>query len=464
MKNNYYLSIDVGASSGRFFVTKFNQDDSLSLIEVYRFQNKLIEDDRLYWDFKHLFKEILIGLQIAINKFPNIKKIGIDTWGCDYGLIDFEGNLIRNPISYRDRDHLKNSKEAKKIVPFDKLYKETGIQDLSFNTIYQLFANFNNEKKLMKQVKYFLMIPDLIAYYLTGNARLELTNLSTTSMLNPNTLNIIDYIQDLGINKNIFAPLIKPGESYGFIKEKYNLGKVEVVAVSSHDTASATLTLNQEKDSMFISSGTWSLIGKIIKSPIINNEVKKENISNELGLNHIKFLKNTSGLFVLNECMKEWQIENRNLTITTINNKVEKINGHLLPIDLSKEIFLYPNNMSQKIKDEYLNKYNEEIYLKEEIAKVIYISLVNGYKEVINKIETITNETIKRITIIGGGSLNKTLNNLIRSTLNIDVNIGFNEASVIGNAMVLWFSDNKFNSYEDIRNKLKSMEIVYEKI
>lgn len=285
----HYVTIDVGASSGRIIVYSFNKD--IKSHEVHRFKNKpYSEKNHLIWNFTHIMNEIYEGLTKAFQYEGEISAIGIDTWGCDYGYIDFTGKLIQYPYCYRDLRTENIESITNKYFSRESLYQKTGIQHLRFNTIYQIVDDLINHKEMLSKANKLLMIPDLIAYHLTGIIKMELTNLSTTSFYDSINHEIIDEVNKLGYPNSLIPEVIKPGEIYGnilpHIAQKYNLKEVPVIAVCTHDTASAVHSLQLSKTDTYISSGTWSLIGKLLDKPLINNNTFKKSYTNEIGFNN----------------------------------------------------------------------------------------------------------------------------------------------------------------------------------
>ena len=267
-----HLAIDIGASSGRAIVGEV-VDGKLNLTEVYRFDNGLVErGGHLCWDIDALAENVIAGLVAAHEQGLTPETVGIDTWAVDYGMLNKEGKLIEDPICYRDTHTFQSQKELQERIPFSEIYAITGIQDLHFNTIYQLYGR----RKELEKADRILMIPDLIAYFLGGEKRIEYTNLSTTSLYDPRKQEISSKLLSLiGVDRKLVPEIIHPGESYGILSHDLfpELEEdIPILAVATHDTASAVLGTDGFGDFAYLSSGTWSLIGTELREPIITTE------------------------------------------------------------------------------------------------------------------------------------------------------------------------------------------------
>lgn len=436
--NHHYLTVDLGASSGRVIITTVG--NSIKQREVHRFTNQPIQQEvLLVWDFEKIFHEIMYGIQKAFEIESNIESIGIDTWGVDYGYLSKEGLLLRNPICYRDERTLQGESLINREISKEALYELTGIQHLRFNTIYQIAYDLTYEQTLLKQADTWLMIPDLIAYYLTGIKRVELTNLSTTSFYNPNQKNIIDTLYQLGFNPDLIPKIIYPGETYGYIKDdlvlKYQLKKVPVVAVCTHDTASAVHSIQVNKEDVYISSGTWSLIGKVLDKPQINQDTYNASYTNEVGyLHQIRFLKNIVGFWIKNKIIEAFKLDNIDYRVLDEDIKQSLYFDSI--IDLDAPEFELGIDILDKIKY-YCIRTNQETpkTLSQYLALFNY-SLVCKYKHHLDTLEKLTNIKTKQIIIIGGGSQNDLINQMTADITRLNVIKGDKEATSIGNALV----------------------------
>lgn len=453
------LCLDIGASSGRFIVVNYDKYH-FSTDETYRFYNGMEKDENehLIWNFSKLFDEVKKGLKISLTKYKDISSLGIDTWGVDYGIVDKNGRLESNPYAYRDVRCEKSMEDLLDNIEYKEIYKRSGIQKLSFNTIFQLYDDKLNSRNIDK----ILLIPDLISYYLTGNEFIELTNLSTTSLYNPIKKEIDeDLLNLIKINRNIFPRIIVPGNEVGYLKDEIikELGiyKLKIIASASHDSASAIASIPLKKESCYISSGTWSLLGVELNEPIINELSLKNNFTNEIGYNHsIRFLKNIMGLFIIQEYRKSLIERGIDVSFAEMLNEAKKVKNNEIYIDINDQIFHSPFDMENKL-IKYLQATNQKFELTiGEMCLAIYESMAFKYFEEFKKLVEITNIDYKEMYIVGGGSNVDLLNQLTSNILNINVIEGEKEATVFGNALIQFISLNQFKDLDEARSILKS--------
>ncbi|MEG1996536.1 MAG: rhamnulokinase family protein, partial [Oscillospiraceae bacterium] len=327
------LAFDFGASSGRATLVSL-EDGKINLNEIHRFSNDPIEiDGALCWDIENLFKEVKVGIKKAVSA-GGFDSIGIDTWGVDFGLIDKNGDLITNPVHYRDTRTEKISEEVFKKIPQDEIYKRAGIQFMRFNTLYQLAYLCENKPQLIEKTDKIVMMADLFAYFLTNKMFIEKSNASTTNFLNPHTGEWDKELCDIvGIPTRILPQIIKAGQAYGTVTKALALelgcGEVPVVAVATHDTASAIVAVPAlEKDVVYISCGTWNLFGTELESPIINKTTVNADFTNESGYNSITFLKNIIGLWLIQESKREWKRQGKDFSFAQLEQAaIEAINN-----------------------------------------------------------------------------------------------------------------------------------------
>lgn len=453
------LCLDIGASSGRFIVVNYDKFHFYT-DETYRFYNGMEKDENehLIWNFLKLFDEVKKGLKISLTKYKDISSLGIDTWGVDYGILNKNGRLENNPYAYRDVRCEKSMEDLLNKIEYKEIYKRSGIQKLSFNTIFQLYDDNLNSRNIDK----ILLIPDLISYYLTGNQFIELTNLSTTSLYNPIKKEIDeDLLSLIKINKNIFPRIIVPGNEVGYLKDELvkELGiyKLKIFATASHDSASAIASIPLKKESCYISSGTWSLLGVELNKPIINELSLKNNFTNEIGYNHsIRFLKNIMGLFIIQEYRKSLIERGINISFAEMLNEAKKVKNNEIYIDINDPIFNSPFDMENKL-IKYLQLTNQKFELTiGEICLAIYESMAFKYFEEFKKLIEITKIDYKEMYIVGGGSNVDLLNQLTSNILNINVIEGEKEATVFGNALIQFISLNQFKDLYEARSVLKN--------
>ncbi len=431
------IAIDLGATSGRVMVVT-HKGGLFSLDECARFLNKTYTDEKGYlrWDFPYLLENVKSGIKEALKKHPDAASIGIDTWGVDYGLIK-DGKLISDPVCYRDAHSFVSQKETLQKMPFSKIYELTGIQNLHFNTIYQLGCDPNDSNNADS----LLLIPDLLAYFLTGEKKMEETNASTTSLYSYERREVIKELLDLSKTPaNLFPPMIFPGEKYGCLIDEClpdsSYKRIPVLAVPTHDTASAVLGASGSGDFAYISSGTWSLIGTELDHKIANDKSREYNFTNEIGYNHtIRFLKNEMGMFLVNEIRNDYRNKGIDIGVDDIVPLVNEAKDMPFLIDVDDPIFEQPNDMLAKL-DSYLKKHDIDVEMSPgETIKLIYKSMAEKYAAVIKRLEELTSKKITSILIVGGGNQASLLNQYIADATGKIVITGASEATVLGNAL-----------------------------
>ena len=423
--NNCYLAIDLGASSGRHIVG-YKKGNRIVLKEVYRFKT-LMDDspDGLVWDLKRIFSDIKFGIKNAFKLYPNIVSLSIDTWGVDYVLMN-NSKEIPPFYAYRNTRNLVSNEIVNKIVPFEELYKLTGIQSAPFNTIYQLYADKRAGR--LNEATDYLMIPSYFTYKLTGKKTHEYTNESTSSLLNPKSGGYLyPLIDALELPRSLFGKMSYPGEYVGellpSIRKLVN-GNCKVYLCASHDTASAFEAVDIDNKTVLISSGTWSLLGIKSDHPIISEESMKANYTNEGGVGYIRFLKNIMGMWIANQLKIE-----TNLTQEFVDKNIDGVH-YKVTFDVNDKTLLSPTSMKKAIV-KLLEKCPPQNNL--ELFSSVYRSMAKSYKEAIEELETITGNKIEKIMIIGGGAKNKYLNKLVEEYTGKQVIAKQIEATALGN-------------------------------
>ena len=423
------IAVDLGATSGRVVVIKY-KNGIIDTNIIHRFSSYLIsEDNHLFWDLNLIYENVLYGIQKCLNLYNDIKSIGIDSFGCDY--IKIENIEKGKARAYRDYSNLEYSKKLLLEHDYKDIYKISGIQNLPFNSIFQLYQD-----KLNGSVNKVLMIPDYLNYKLSGVLTSELTNLSTTSLLDAYTQEISDkLIKLINIENNPFFAIYKPGQKIGEYKYKDQIA--DVISVCSHDTASAVFATPLDEDSCYLSSGTWSLFGALLDKPLINELTYEYNFTNEIGYDgKIRFLKNIMGQFIVEEVKKEFEKrENRKISFEEITSEIRKIKNDVY-IDVDYQDFQYPGEMSQKINQYLIKTGQHSLNTLYEFVLCVYESLAYKYKIVFDKLKRITNKSYKKLFVIGGANQSEVLNHLVANFLDVDVYIGESEGSTIGNALV----------------------------
>lgn len=453
-QNRYFLAIDIGASSGRH-ILGYIKDKKLQLEEIYRFKNGVYNNNnQLCWNLDSLFKEILNGLKKCkeMNKIPST--LAIDTWGVDFVLLDNNDKILGDTVSYRDNRTANIPEEIFKFISKEEIYKRTGIQNLVFNTINQLYS-IKKTSNLFEKANTFLMIPDYFNFLLTGKKVNEYTNASTTQLLNLETSYWdFELLEKLGIPKNIFQPIVEAGTSLGFLKDDIvkEIGfDLEVITAPSHDTASAVLAVPSIEDNfLYLSSGTWSLLGT--ESINYNSSLKslKANFTNEGGYSkNYRYLKNIMGLWIMQNIKKE--LEDK-YTFPELSEMAKNFQGKKYLIDVNDNNFLAPNSMIEAIKNYCQNKFNYNPESIEEVVSIVYNSLAKSYTQTIQEIEKLTSQKFSSLYIIGGGCQDNYLNYLAAQESGLEVFAGPIEATAIGNLGCQMLNKKYFNSIKEFRN------------
>lgn len=452
------LSFDFGASSGRAMLASY-ENGKIEMAEIHRFSNDPVSvNGRMYWDVLRLFFEIKTGITKAVNA-GGFDAIGIDTWGVDFGLINKKGELIGNPFHYRDqRTKGIPDKIFSEIISKEDLYHRAGMQFMHFNTIYQLMYLKYNEPELLAQADKFLMMPDLFAYFLTGEMKEEASIASTSNLLNPNTKDWdFELIEKLGLDKKLFAPIVKSGSIYGYLSDDIcnELGckKVPVVAVCSHDTASAVAaTPTSAEDFVYISCGTWSLFGIESKTPFLSDEAYKADFTNESGFDGtIRFLKNIMGLWLIQESRRQWKREGIEVGFDTLEKEALASEPFKCFINVDDPMFETAGNLPKRVMEfcEKTGQYVPET--RGEIMRCIYQSLAMKYKHTYNMLSDFNKREYKSINILGGGIKDKLLCRLTADATGATVFAGPTEATVMGNIAVAFYALGEIADFKEIR-------------
>lgn len=450
----YYLAVDIGASSGRHILGHL-ENGKMILEEIYRFENGMdIRDGKKLWDVRRLFSEIVAGMKKCkeIGKIP--VSMSIDTWAVDYVLLDEDDRILGDTYGYRDSRTTGMDIEVYKIIPEPELYQKTGIQKQIFNTIYQLMAVKQNTPELLEKAKTFLMLPDYFQFLLTGNKLSEYTNGTSTQLVNPFYKQWDEaFIQSLGYPSEMFLPLSMPGTVVGNLTEEMQkeIGyDLIVVLCASHDTASAVMAMPKaEREGLYISFGTWSLMGTEVADAICTEQSRKANFTNEGGYDYrFRYLKNIMGLWMIQSV---WHELNDGYSFAQLCEMAEACKDFPSRVDVNHEVFLAPDSMIQAIKDYCAYTCQKVPESVGEIATVIYQSLAECYGKTVHEIEENTHREYDEIYIIGGGANAAYLNQLTANTTKKTVYAGPGEATAIGNMMAQMIWDGRFNTLFEAR-------------
>jgi len=429
----YNLAFDFGASSGRMILSKY-QDGKIEPVRIGK---------NFYWDTFRLYHEMKVGLKKAAAKKLPIQSLAIDTWGVDYGLIDKDGNLIGNPVNYRDDRTIGVLEEIGKLVPLDELYAKTGIQFMNFNTLFQLYADKKMRPDIYEKAVRLLFMPELFGYFLTGKMYNEYTFASTGQLLDAKKRDWdYDIIERCGIKKEFFGELTKPGTVIGDllpeVVEETGLSGVKVIAVGSHDTASAVAaTPFADKNAAFLSCGTWSLLGMELDEPVLTKESFEYNYTNEGGVEgKIRFLKNINGLWIMQNLRKNWCEFEAQVSFPDIIKASKEAKRKDFIINPNDPRFTAPYNMMKEVIgycEEHGQGTPEGLG---EIAMAIYNGLTQEYGTTVKNLEVITGKTIPCMNIVGGGIQDQLLCQLTANAIGKKVVTGPVEGSVLGNVIM----------------------------
>lgn len=463
MMKDAYLAIDIGASSGRHIVG-FLEDGKIRMQEVYRFKNGAVEQDgHLLWPVDQLFAEVKNGLKACVQQGFMPVSVGIDTWGVDYVLVDKEGKRTGNAVCYRDsRTQGIDKKLYEKIAEAD-LYRRSGIQKQLFNTIYQLYYQKLYEEDQLDAAEHFLMMPEYLTFLLTGKICNEYTNATTAQLINVRT-NDWDYelIDLLGLPRRLFGPLSMPGTKVGALTPEVaaEVGfNTTVIVPATHDTGSAVMAVPATGDDhIYLSSGTWSLIGVERKQADCSQKAQAYNFTNEGGYEHrFRFLKNIMGLWMMQNLRRELDLEGK---FDQIYALAEQGSGFAGLVDVNDQSFLAPASMKDAVLQYFTSRGLKAPQNTAELIYCVYHSLAHSYALAINEIEELTKRTFSSLNIIGGGCQDKLLNRITAQLTGKKVYSGPIEATAVGNIICQMLSAGIFPDLSSAREAVaRSFEV-----
>lgn len=457
--SSLYIAVDLGAGSGRVFLAGVDANELL-VEEVRRFHYPPRQSEGyLRWDIQHIFAEIKAGLRAAAERANElgrpIHSIGVDSWGLDYGLLDAAGNLVEDPICYRDLRTIPAMEQVFTVLPRKEIYARTGIQFLNINTLIQLYAH--QQEGLAANAEKLLLMPDLINFLLTGKAVTEYTNATTMQLVNAESRTWDEtLIAHFNFPRPLFTEIISAGTEVGPLRpelaSELGLADVKVVAPATHDTGSAVAGTPLQPDWAYISSGTWSLVGVELSDALINAETARQNFTNEGGaFGTIRFLKNVMGLWVLESCRKEWQQRGLTVDYELLLRDVaarDDFPALFFPDDIR---LFNPSSMTVAIQEQLAE--TGQVIADDPVAftKAILDSLALRYASVIRAIETLTGQPIHGVQIVGGGSQNAYLNQATANATQKPVLAGPVEATVLGNVLVQAVAAGRFATLAEAR-------------
>jgi rhamnulokinase len=452
-------AVDLGAESGRLVLCRWNGSEG-TLEEIHRFPNGPQHvDNHLVWDVERLWSEIQKGLSKAATKTEgHLDSVGVDGWGVDYTLLDAEGNRIGHAFCYRDaRNVPAMEKTFTKISP-DRLYEITGIQLLPFNTVYQLVAHVAEFPEEWDRAACWLTLPEYFQYRLTGVAAAEYTEASTTQLLDVRARSWSrELTSALGLDLEKFPPIVQAGTALGKLRtevsEEVGLAGTQVIAPACHDTGSAVAGIPFPHEGMaFISSGTWSLVGTVLLDPVVSVSEQGKLFTNEGGVaGSIRFLQNVIGLWLLQECLREWNGQGLHLTAADLARQCLETPAEGPYFQAGATTYLAPGNMVERINAGLRAAGFAEERRPPELSAIIFRSLARRYADVVRELERLSGKSIQRICIVGGGVKNEALNRLTEQVTGIEVVRGPSESTAAGNIAVQIAALEKAVSLEQIQ-------------
>jgi len=460
------LAFDLGASNGRAILGQLD-NGKLTMRELHRFENNYVEMNGVYyWDFPYLFNQLKQGfLAFKQADVGQLDCFGIDTWGVDYGLLDKNGHLLGNPRAYRlavDED----IDETAKIADFNTLFARTGIANLNFNTVYQLYRRKREGDVALECADKLLLIPDLLGYFLTGQMKSEYTNVTTTMLYNPVKKDWDwETIAALGVPKHIFTEIDCAGQLRGNLRSELvselGINPAAFAAVGTHDTASAVAAIPGSGSFAFCSSGTWSLFGVETDQPILTDDVRDANFSNEGTIQGgFRPLKNIMGLWLIQECRRDWIKAGKKYSWDEIVKEAETAEPLRSIINPDYNEFFAGGNMVQKIQKFCADTNQPVPQSVGEVARCIYESLALKYHWALERLEAIKSQPIDTLNIVGGGIKNKLLNQMVADSINRPVVTGPVEGAAIGNLLSQAMALGEIKSIEQLREVVKNSEAV----
>lgn len=459
----YYLAVDIGASSGRHILGWMDKG-KIRMEEIYRFENKLEKrNGHLCWDLNHLFHEVVEGLHKCkeLDRIP--ASVGIDTWGVDFVLLDAHGNVLGNTVAYRDGRTKGMDEEIYKVISESELYGRNGIQKQLFNSIYQLMAIKKETPQLLERAERFLMIPEYLNYRLTGVAMNEYTNATTSQLVNAKTQDWDSELMEmLDLPTKIFGELNMPKTLVGPLSSNMaeRVGfQTNVVLPATHDTGSAVMAVpTNSDDSIYLSSGTWSLMGIERLIPDCTEMSRKHNFTNEGGYHHrYRYLKNIMGMWIMQNLRREFK---HKYTFEELYELAHIGRYFTSTVDVNDDMFLAPDSMIRALQDYCEQTGQEKPETECELLYCVYRSLAKCYAKTVAEIETVTGRTYDTIHVVGGGCQDKFLDRLLVEVTGKEVYAGPVEATAIGNIMAQMLRDNVFEDLKEARQVVaKSFDV-----
>lgn len=467
-----YLAFDLGAESGRAIAGTY-ADGKMSLDVLHRFPNGPVQvADTIFWDVLGIFRELQAGLSAYGAKYgKNLDGIGTDSWGVDFGLLGRDGQLLSNPVHYRDARTDGMPEALFKSVPRKTVYGRTGIQVMQINTLYQLYSMVKNGSPLLDLAESMLCMADLQNYFFTGEKAQEFTLATTTQMYDPNASDwATDMLQTLGLPTGILPDVVAPGSMVGNLRvpvaQACGVTSCPVIAPACHDTAAAVAAVPASGDDwLYLSSGTWSLLGAELSDPLINDSTEKANFTNEGGVDGtFRFLKNITGLWIVQECRRQWERAGQSHGYAELTQMAADAPAFKAVIDPADESFLSPGDMPSRITEFCKRTGQAAPESKGEFVRIALESLALVYRRTAATIEKLTGKSFNTLHIVGGGTQNKLLNQFAADATGLVVKTGPVEATAFGNCLMQAIAIGDIGSLAEAREVVQnSVEVdVYE--
>lgn len=459
------LAVDLGASGGKIFAGRFD-GERLSVREVHRFPNDPVRvSGHLYWDILRLLHEITQGIRAACHlssEIGEISSIAVDSWGCDFGLLDRNGELTSNPYHYRDEGTLGAMDEVLRKVPASEIFAQTGVQFIPPNTLYQFYALKRNDSSALERAETLLLIPDLLRYFLTGEMSSEYTNSTTTQFLNIHTG---DWdralLQRLGLPHHILSPIVRPAVVAGRLRDdvcaEAGTAALPVMAIGSHDTASAVVATPAQGPFAYLSSGTWSLLGTELDHPVVEPKALEWNFTNEGGLNNTyRLLKNITGLWLVEGCRRAWERDGAWPGYDAMAQQAVAARPFTAFIDPNDLRFLNPPDMPLAVVNFCRDSGQETPQTQAEVMRVILESLAFTYRYVLERTATLSGHAFPGLHVVGGGAQNTLLQQFTANAIGRPVWAGPTEATAIGNVLGQLLAARRIDTLQEGRDLVRA--------
>jgi rhamnulokinase len=464
-------AVDLGAQSGRVAVGRFD-GERLDVTEVHRFENVPVQTrDRLNWDILRLFRNVLDGLRAAARESGRVDAVAVDSWAVDFGLLDAKGRLVQNPVHYRDVRRARAMEGVLARLPARELYERTGIQLMPINTIFELGAMAAERDPALDVADSLLMIPDLLQYWLCGSRTSEFTNATTTQFFDPRAGGwATDLLERLDVPARLLPEVVQPGTKLaplsGPVADETRLGDADVVAVATHDTGSAVAAVPfRRPDSIFISAGTWSLVGLEVQAPVIDDAAFAANLTNEGGVGDtFRLLRNVTGLWLLHECRRVWALEGRGHSFEELLALAEDAPALRSFIDPNDPVFAEPGDMPARVRAFCVHTGQEEPGGQGAVVRCILESLALKHAEAIDSVTSVGGVSPREVHVVGGGARNELLCRWTAAASGLPVLAGPEEATLLGNLLVQAMSLGEVGSLAEGREVVRASvaPVVYE--